>query len=124
MLVVNPVWICLGLATRKHLNLHLDSSKDLFAKDKGMLYIYNCYIYIYTHIVLICCIFIITYNIYFCRRHATHPPSRHLTFFVDAGRRSFWSTRSGALAAAVGFVAATWLAEPWFRREWVLMEAS
>lgn len=26
------------------------------------------------------------------------------------GRRSFWSTRSGALAAAVGFVAATWLA--------------
>lgn len=25
-------------------------------------------------------------------------------------RRSFWSTRSGALAAAVGFVAATWLA--------------
>lgn len=76
---MNPVWVCLGLATRKHLNLHLDSSKDLFTKNKGMLYIYIIVIYIYTHIVLICCIFIITYNIYFCRRHARHPPSRHLT---------------------------------------------
>lgn len=48
---MNPVWVCLGLATRKHLNLHLDSSKDLFTKNKGMLYIYIIVIYIYIHIL-------------------------------------------------------------------------